>query len=69
MRPLIATPAEVAEALQCSIDVVRDLKQSGRLPHVQLSRSMWGVPWSALTRWLDDQADASIAPAELEAAS
>lgn len=67
MTPLIATPAEVAEALQCSIDVVRDLKREGRLPHVMLSRTMWGVPWAALQRWLDDEADASVVHLELEA--
>lgn len=64
---LVATPAEVAEALGCSIDVVRDLKAGGRLPHVMLTRTMWGVPWAALRRWLDDEADASVVHAELEA--
>lgn len=67
MKPLVATPAEVAEALQCSIDVVRDLKQAGRLPHVMLTRTMWGVPWTALQRWLEDEADASVVHLELEA--
>lgn len=67
MAPLVATPAEVAEALQCSIDVVRELKQAGRLPHVMLTRTMWGVPWSALERWLQDEADASVVHLELEA--
>lgn len=67
MNPLIATPAEVAEALQCSIDVVRDLKTSGRLPHVMLTRTMWGVPWTALHRWLDNEAEASVVHLELEA--
>lgn len=65
--PLVATPAEVAEALQCSIDVVRDLKASGRLPHVQLTKVMWGVPWTALQRWLQDEADASVVHLEIEA--
>lgn len=65
--PLVATPAQVAEALQCSIDVVRDLKREGRLPHVMLGRTLWGVPWTALQRWLDDEADASVVHLELEA--
>lgn len=66
MAALVATPAEVAEALGCSIDVVRDLKQAGRLPHVMLTRTMWGVPWTALQRWLDTEADASLAHLEAE---
>lgn len=65
---LVATPDEVAIALGCSIDVVRDLKRGGRLPHVMLTRTMWGVPWTALRRWLDDEADASVVHLELEAA-
>jgi hypothetical protein len=66
-KPLVATPDEVAEALQCSIDIVRDLKAAGRLPHIMLSRTMWGVPWVALQRWLDDEAEASVVHLELEA--
>lgn len=64
---LVARPQEVADALGCSIDVVYDLKRDGRLPHVMLSRSLWGVPWTALQRWLDDEADASVVHLELEA--
>lgn len=68
MSRLVATPGEVAEALGCSIDVVRDLKRDGRLPHVMLTRTMWGVPWTTLHRWLEDEADASVVHLELEAA-
>lgn len=64
---LVATPDEVAEALGCSIDVVRDLKRGGRLPHVMLTRTMWGVPWTTLRRWLEDEAEASVVHLELEA--
>lgn len=66
-RRLVATPQEVAEALGVSVDVVRDLKKQGRLPVVQLSRSLWGTPWIALERWLQDEADASVVQLELEA--
>lgn len=64
---LVATPEQVSLALGCSIDVVRDLKKAGRLPHIMLTRTMWGVPWTALQRWLDDEADASVVHLELEA--
>lgn len=67
MSRLVATPAEVADALGCSIDVVRALKQAGRLPHIMLTRTMWGVPWAVLERWLQDEADASVVHLELEA--
>lgn len=60
MSDLIATPEEVAEALHCSIDVIRDMRAAGRLPHVMLTRSKWVVPWQALREWLDDEAHASI---------
>jgi hypothetical protein len=62
---LVATPDQVAEALHCSIDVVRDLKRDGRLPHVMLTRVMWVVPWVALQGWLED--DMSTLHAELAA--
>lgn len=67
MSDLVATPDEVADALQCSIDVVRDLKKDGRLPHVMLTRVMWVVPWRALRDWLYEEANASVLHAELEA--
>lgn len=65
--PLVATPLEVADALQCSIDVVRDLKRSGRLPYIQLTKAMWAVPWAALNEWLATEAHASMIHAELQA--
>lgn len=65
---LLATPQEVADALGCSIDVIRDLKREGRLPHVKLTRTFWAVPWTTLQRWLEDEADASVVHLELEAA-
>jgi excisionase family DNA binding protein len=68
MERLVLSPQETAEALGCSIDVVRDLKRAGRLPYVKLGRTLWGVPDSALRRWLDDEADASLVHLELEAA-
>lgn len=67
MSDLVATPDEVADALHCSIDVVRDLKKDGRLPHVMLTRVMWVVPWQALRDWLADEANASVLHARLEA--
>lgn len=67
MTPLVATPAQVAEALQVSEDIVRDLKESGRLPFVQLSRQRWAVPWASLSEWLEDEARANTVAAELEA--
>jgi predicted site-specific integrase-resolvase len=66
MDRLVATPTEVAESLGVSIDVVRDLKRHGRLPVVQLTRTLWGCPWNALLRWLDEEAAASLTRKELE---
>lgn len=66
MTPVVLTPEQVAEILQVSEDVVRDLKEQGRLPFVQLSRQRWRVPEEALREWLLAEADASLVHLELE---
>lgn len=57
--PLVLTPDQVAEILQVSVDVVRALKEQGRLPFVQLTRQRWRVPAMALDQWLREEARAS----------
>jgi excisionase family DNA binding protein len=56
MSDLVGTPAQVADALEVSEDTVRELKATGRLPYVMISRQRWVVPWAALNRWLEDEA-------------
>jgi hypothetical protein len=54
---LVGTPAQVAEALEVSEDIVRELKAAGRgFPYVPISRQRWVVPWAALHRWLEEEA-------------
>jgi excisionase family DNA binding protein len=63
-RPKLAyTVAEVAEQMQVSIQTVRRQAQAGLIPHVRIGAA-YRFPVAAFDRWLDEQAQASLAPDE-----
>lgn len=63
-KPKLAyTAAEVAEQLQVSIETVRRRSQAGLIPHLKVGSS-YRYPCVSFQRWLDEQAQASLAPNE-----
>jgi excisionase family DNA binding protein len=51
-RDLVGTPAEVADALKCSENLVRKLIAVGAIPVRRLGRRTV-IPWHRLELWLD----------------
>ena len=66
MSELTFTPAELARELGCCIEIIDQLIDEGRLPHVRLSPRKVVIPKQALMEWLEDEARASTVLAELE---
>lgn len=60
---LAYTAAEVAEMMQVSIDTVRRRAQAGLIPHLRVGSS-YRFPIKSFERWLEQQAEASMAPTE-----
>jgi excisionase family DNA binding protein len=63
-KPKLAyTAAEVADRMQIHIDTVRRRAQAGLIPHLRIGSS-YRFPVTTFERWLEEQAQASLAPSE-----
>lgn len=63
-KPKLAyTAAEVAEQLQISVDTVRRRAQAGLIPHLRIGSS-YRFPVKSFERWMEEQAESSLAPTE-----
>lgn len=60
---LAYTAAEVAERLQVSIETVRRRSQAGLIPHLRIGSS-YRYPITSFERWMEQQAEASLASSE-----
>lgn len=61
------SPGELAAELGCCIEIVEQLTDTGRIPHVRLSPRKVIYPKAQIAEWLEDEAHASTILAELEA--
>lgn len=69
MSELVWTSAgELADELGCCVEIVEELTEAGRIPHVRLSPRKTIYPKAQIVEWLADEAHASTVLGELEAA-
>lgn len=61
---LAYTLAEMAELLQVSESTVRRDARAGLIPHVKVGQ-LYRFPVVVIDRWLQEQAEASLAPDEV----
>lgn len=62
MSDLVYTVAQMAEALEVSEDLVRQLVRQQRIPHVRLGARITLFPRAAIDGWLADLVRGDVPP-------